>query len=97
MDKMKLYKACKHEVIEYYADHGYTLGELWRVVAGTNIDTFWLNTVLEDYEMDVLNPPDWARKYDLKRILNSIHKHIKGERFNYWYSEVLRKYKAGLI
>lgn len=62
MTKQELYQACKYEATEFTADHGMCMSELWSIVTGraksvngmlitADIQTFWFDTVLEDYAM----------------------------------------------
>lgn len=51
MTRYELYKAVKHEVTEYQADHGYALPEMWRLVNEPTEDgRFWMNECMNDYE-----------------------------------------------
>lgn len=55
MDRMLLYKAVKHEVQEFFGDHGMTIPEMWERVSGdpmtmTPNEQFWYVTCLMDYE-----------------------------------------------
>ena len=45
-EKMKLYKACKHQVNTYQADCGMTLVEMWEMVKHSD---FWKYECLQDY------------------------------------------------
>lgn len=51
--RMELYKAVKHQVLTYQADHGYSLIEMWALVnQDTKLGRFWRNICLEDYRED---------------------------------------------
>lgn len=51
MSRIELYKAVKYEANEFYADHGFTMVELWAVVNGnTPYDAkFWRDMCVSDY------------------------------------------------
>ena len=52
-ERVELYRAVKHQVNEYQADHGYTLTEMWKLVnQNTKRGNFWKGICLTDYRED---------------------------------------------
>lgn len=52
--RIELYKAVKHQVNTYQADHGYSLREMWSLVnQDTKLGRFWRSVCLEDYREDL--------------------------------------------
>lgn len=53
--RVMLYKAVKHEVENYQADHGFNLVEMWAMVNSNHRNAnFWRVMCIEDYAKDVL-------------------------------------------
>lgn len=53
--RTNLYRAVKHEVEAYKADHGFNLAEMWAIVTSECRDAdFWLKVCINDYVRDVL-------------------------------------------
>ena len=57
-ERQELYRACKYEAQEYFADHGCNLADMWALVNGRykgmeHTQMFWIKLCLEDYREEI--------------------------------------------
>lgn len=76
MNKYELYKAVRHQVYEYSAEHGMDLVTMWKAVSDDNPDVdaqmFWKNTCIDQYTWDILDPkPLRADVWNRNSVLRS--------------------------